>query len=1318
MQNLFRNMVMVLCLIALGAFGAWLYLRPQIPRGEMFTDGESQVSSRQIREEVRLVLWNQPETLSEAFRTGDAETDPFIDQEHGRTYFALGEAGVDQELWVAEEAVDGELRIHPLRELNSSYDESSPAFHNGYLYFTSNRPGGAGGYDLYRSRWQRDEFQPPENLGSMVNTEADEVDPTFRADTGELCFASNRDPVVGVADYDLYRSNSDGVRFASAVALDGPATPYDERSPTFDADGDVLVFSSNRAQGLGGHDLYRAIRQNEQWIQVQNLDTLNTIDDETGPSLADDGFTIYFSSDRLTGTPDLFVARTEELYALPGGGLSLLDLTILFLLALVALLAYLARKWSALDVIYKCILISLIVHLLLLWLTRRIDIENEPSTLGPDEKTYQIKLLNDVLDAVAQMEDRERGDQVEMPAPQQTSTSVQRSQSRASDSPATAAAFQPMERSSTATDSEAPSRSATGDQNPQFAAESTVNPIPVLKEAYERISGEAPSMPVQTASVDAPNAAVEAGATREQTSATSNAPTMTPQGIGTLTRAEIASPKTARRTDGSQAQPSAVAKVVTVMDAPADRVVVQRPEASSLDLADTEVTSMVARASTEDAPVRGVVRANRDASPAAVPSETPLVRADRAANEVAESGPSRQSDSQSRLPSESLSLAEAAKIRVPDDQLPVRETESAPALALAAPEIPTASTSTTPTTTGELSRYESSAAASPLAELSPRPTMDSSMAPATRDAPIPSMNPRGSREQLAKRDLASVEMTGPSDRVNDAAPAATAQMAQASRSLVDPTSAWTPAPQPRALESSPERLSQSPAQSSDASGFVAPRETLARSGASTTVAPQRRSALTPPRMAPRPSLRELAVPMRDRSQQAGKSRTPAPVLASPALLADSPSSIPIPVRRSTRGPRRANVDVSDPSPSPVADSQPLTAMIASSPKKREASPKRLSNLYDRRTGPSKNIALREGGGSAETEKAVLAGLRYLASIQRQNGSFGDLGEGSDQRKYRDVRIGKTGLAALAFLGAGHTHQSKTEFSDNVRRSLEWIIREQDRTSGHFGESDGYSHGIATYALAECYAMSRDRALLMPLVRAVRQILRVQVADEDDSRLRGGWRYYYSTGPGYDHYPRASLSSWQVMALKSAEAGGVPIPEDAMKAARSYFRNGFDRRYGYFRYNHDPEWLNSAYRTLPASTPASMFVLNLLDVNDDPILDSGASFIMTRLPSGYRYRGDAAFAQEGAGNIYYWYYGTLAMFFRGGMEWRQWNDAMKSTLLPAQQPDGSWRPLGAYAERFAGDDRKERTYTTALAVLSLEVYYRYFTPLLQRQHSRR
>lgn len=242
-------------------------------------------------------------------------------------------------------------------------------------------------------------------------------------------------------------------------------------------------------------------------------------------------------------------------------------------------------------------------------------------------------------------------------------------------------------------------------------------------------------------------------------------------------------------------------------------------------------------------------------------------------------------------------------------------------------------------------------------------------------------------------------------------------------------------------------------------------------------------------------------------------------------------------------------------------------------------------------------------------------------------------------------------------------------------------------------------------------MSGDDALRAPLERAVAHIL-AQQSKRKDPRFLGGWGYYYPDDRTFDRWPRTSITVWQVMALESARLSGIAVPDAAFADARAFLQHAHDESQGFVRYNHDPERLNSGYPTLPASTPAALFALSLLgaDVKSAQLADL-RSFTLERAPSGYRYAGDDAFVHRAQGNLYFWYYGTLAAFRIGGASWQTWNEAMKRTLLPAQSPDGSWKPIDIYA-KYARDTSADRAYTTAMCVLSLEIYYRYFLPLLK------
>ena len=80
------------------------------------------------------------------------------------------------------------------------------------------------------------------------------------------------------------------------------------------------------------------------------------------------------------------------------------------------------------------------------------------------------------------------------------------------------------------------------------------------------------------------------------------------------------------------------------------------------------------------------------------------------------------------------------------------------------------------------------------------------------------------------------------------------------------------------------------------------------------------------------------------------------------------------------------------------------------------------------------------------------------------------------------------------------------------------------------------------------------------------------------------------------------------------------------------------------------------------------------------------------------------------NLYYWYYGTLAMYQAGGSGWERWNKALKRSLLALQNREGddagSWPANGTWGG-YGG-----QVYSTAIATLSLEVYYRYL-PVYQQ-----
>jgi hypothetical protein len=75
-------------------------------------------------------------------------------------------------------------------------------------------------------------------------------------------------------------------------------------------------------------------------------------------------------------------------------------------------------------------------------------------------------------------------------------------------------------------------------------------------------------------------------------------------------------------------------------------------------------------------------------------------------------------------------------------------------------------------------------------------------------------------------------------------------------------------------------------------------------------------------------------------------------------------------------------------------------------------------------------------------------------------------------------------------------------------------------------------------------------------------------------------------------------------------------------------------------------------------------------------------------------------------MYYWYYGSLAMFQVGGTAWNKWKKAMVPTVVQSQHADGSGRRTGSWDPIGPWGADGGRVYATALQVMCLEVFYRY------------
>jgi hypothetical protein len=188
------RLLLTLTVVALVALALWLYDFLQPGTWRYYTDGHS---TRQLARDVtpRPVLWEKAQPLAgdEIVPSEDIQ-EPAIAPDGTRMIFTRGATAGNADLYLAHWDGRHWNGAEPMRALNSKFNERSPAFSRDsqYLYFSTDRPGGLGGYDVWIARWDGAEYAWPQPLDRMVNSPFDEFSPSPAADDKQLYFSSNR----------------------------------------------------------------------------------------------------------------------------------------------------------------------------------------------------------------------------------------------------------------------------------------------------------------------------------------------------------------------------------------------------------------------------------------------------------------------------------------------------------------------------------------------------------------------------------------------------------------------------------------------------------------------------------------------------------------------------------------------------------------------------------------------------------------------------------------------------------------------------------------------------------------------------------------------------------------------------------------------------------------------------------------------------------------------------------------------------------------------------------------------------------------------
>ncbi len=169
----------------------------------------------------------------------------FSDESDMSIYFAFTDATGDF----------SDAKPFPYNEVEYSYAFPSLGFNGSALYFSSNRPGGQGGFDIYVSYLRDGKWSVPENLGPAVNSPGNEITPYY--DGEQLYFSS--DYKKGLGGYDVFKSSVNDAIWSEAENVGkGINSPSDDYYFTVDKESEAYYFSSNRLGGRGKDDIYVA----------------------------------------------------------------------------------------------------------------------------------------------------------------------------------------------------------------------------------------------------------------------------------------------------------------------------------------------------------------------------------------------------------------------------------------------------------------------------------------------------------------------------------------------------------------------------------------------------------------------------------------------------------------------------------------------------------------------------------------------------------------------------------------------------------------------------------------------------------------------------------------------------------------------------------------------------------------------------------------------------------------------------------------------------------------------------------------------------
>ena len=346
--------------------------------------------------------------------------------------------------------------------------------------------------------------------------------------------------------------------------------------------------------------------------------------------------------------------------------------------------------------------------------------------------------------------------------------------------------------------------------------------------------------------------------------------------------------------------------------------------------------------------------------------------------------------------------------------------------------------------------------------------------------------------------------------------------------------------------------------------------------------------------------------------------------------------------------------------------------------------------------------------SQAKQTSIERGLAWLATVQKKDGRFPTV---------ELCQPAVTSLCLMSFMTNGHL-PGEGQYGRTIERGLQFVVSCR-KANGMLAlhpsgvidnewesyQTANYNHAISGLTLCEAYGMTRG-SLTGQLAEIIPTSVRFTFREQQhpkSNELEGAWRYlprpprsYSSRRPPFSDL---SVTSWQLMFLRSAKNAGFQVPALQIEAAADFVRRCYDPRRKTFRYS----LYHGEQHTTPAMAGAGIVALAQSGVHATEMARNAGHFLLQRDYRRYN-------SPQGENEQYHYdiFYATLGAFQLGDPYWKQIYPRVVATLVRHQSAQGHWQP-----ENHATRIRQTGiAYTTAMAVLSLSMENQ-ILPIFQR-----